>query len=149
MSRTDMCGYDSDEALKLDNQLCFPLYAAARRIVNEYTPLLKPLGITYTQYIAFMVLWEKDDITVGELGSKLHLDNGTITPLLKKLETSGYIKRIRSAADERVVKICLTEEGRAMKEKAAEVPLKMGSCVKLAPEEASELYRLLYKVIDM
>ena len=149
MSKNNICGYDPDEALKLDNQLCFPLYAAARRIVNEYTPLLKPFGLTYTQYIAFMVLWEKDDITVGEMGARLHLDNGTITPLLKKLEQGGYITRSRSVSDERIVRISLTEEGRAMKDKVAEIPLKIGSCVNLTPEEGATLYRLLYKVIDM
>ncbi|MBR6397242.1 MAG: MarR family transcriptional regulator [Lachnospiraceae bacterium] len=149
MSDKIICGYNPDEALKLDNQLCFPLYAAARRIVNEYTPLLKPLGLTYTQYIAFMVLWEKDDITVGEMGQRLHLDNGTITPLLKKLEKDGYIVRERSAEDERVVKIKLTSKGKKMKEKAAEIPLKIGTCVDLTPEEGAKLYELLYKIVNM
>ena len=96
--------YDSDEALKLDNQLCFPLYAAARKIVGEYTPFLKPLGITYTQYITFMVLWEHDNIPVGDICAKLYLDNGTVTPLLKKMESEGYITRRRDGEDERKVK---------------------------------------------
>ena len=109
--------YNADEALKLKNQLCFPLYAAARRLTSAYTPYLKPLGLTYTQYIVFMVLWEKDGLTVGEIGEQLRLDNGTLTPLLKKMETAGYIRRTRSKKDERVVEISLTEEGRAMKEK--------------------------------
>ncbi len=91
--------YDSDEALKLDNQLCFPLYAAARKIVGEYTPFLKPLGITYTQYITFMVLWEHDNIPVGDICAKLYLDNGTVTPLLKKMESEGYITRRRNLPD--------------------------------------------------
>ena len=85
-----------DEGLKLDNQLCFPLYAAARKVVGAYTPFLKPLGLTYTQYIVFMVLWENDDLTVGEIGKKLMLDNGTLTPLLKKMEEAGHLTRKRS-----------------------------------------------------
>ena len=91
--------YDSNEALKLDSQLCFPLYAASRKIIGAYTPLLKPLGITYTQYIVFMVLWEQDGITVGDLGSRLRLDSGTLTPVLKKMEAMGYLIRERSQKD--------------------------------------------------
>ena len=97
--------YNPDEALKLDNQLCFPLYAASRKIINAYTPYLKPLGITYTQYITFMVLWEKDSIPVRELCTRLHLDNGTLTPLLKKMEEQGFITRHRDSGDERKVRI--------------------------------------------
>ena len=97
------------DALKLENQLCFPLYACSRSIVNLYTPFLKPLGLTYTQYIVFLVLWEQDGITVGELGAKLHLDNGTITPLLKKMQDKGYVTRERSKSDERVVIVSLTD----------------------------------------
>ncbi|MDD6221672.1 MAG: MarR family transcriptional regulator, partial [Lachnospiraceae bacterium] len=105
--------YNPDEALKLKNQLCFPLYAASRKIVGAYTPYLKPLGITYTQYITFMVLWEQDDVPVGEICAKLRLDNGTVTPLLKKMEDEGFITRVRDASDERRVKIRLTDAGRA------------------------------------
>ena len=104
--------YDSNEALKLDSQLCFPLYAASRKIIGAYTPLLKPLGITYTQYIVFMVLWEQDGITVGDLGSRLRLDSGTLTPVLKKMEAMGYLIRERSQKDERIVNIHLTDKGR-------------------------------------
>lgn len=135
------------EALRLDNQLCFPLYACARQVVNKYTPLLKPLGLTYTQYIAMMVLWEKDGITVGEIGKRLFLDNGTLTPLLKKLETQGYITRERSADDERVVLVSLTDAGWELREKAKEIPFKVGGCVALEPEEARTLYGLLYKLL--
>ena len=140
--------YDPDEALKLENQLCFPLYAAARKIVGAYTPFLKPLGITYTQYITFMVLWEKDNLLVGDICEKLHLDNGTMTPLLKKMEKEGYIIRTREPSDERKVRIRLTDAGRAMKEKVKDVPMKIGSCVHLNREDAENLYRLLYKILE-
>lgn len=140
--------YDPDEALKLENQLCFPLYAAARKIVGAYTPFLKPLGITYTQYITFMVLWEKDNLLVSDICEKLHLDNGTMTPLLKKMEKEGYIIRTREPSDERKVRIRLTDAGRAMKEKVKDVPMKIGSCVHLNREDAENLYRLLYKILE-
>lgn len=136
------------DALKLENQLCFPLYACSRSIVNLYTPFLKPLGLTYTQYIVFLVLWEQDGITVGELGTKLHLDNGTITPLLKKMQDKGYVTRERSKSDERVVIVSLTDEGRALREEAVKIPSAIGQCVPLEPDEAAALYELLYKVLD-
>lgn len=143
-----MESYNPDEALKLRNQLCFPLYTAARKLTQEYTPFLKPLGLTYTQYIVMLVLWEKDGITVGELGRELMLDNGTLTPLLKKLETAGIITRTRRREDERQVILNLTEEGRELKKNAREVPLKLSGCVKLNPDEAMQLYQLLYKIIQ-
>ena len=136
-----------DEALRLDRQLCFPLYAAARQVTALYTPHLKELGLTYTQYIVFLVLWERDGITVGELGQRLYLDNGTLTPLLKKLEQMGYITRSRSTEDERVVKISLTDEGIALKERVREIPLKVGSCIKLSESDAADLYTILYKLL--
>ena len=136
-----------DEMLKLENQLCFPLYAAARQVVSLYTPYLKELGLTYTQYIVFLVLWEGDGIPVGELGRRLYLDNGTLTPLLKKLESAGYLTRSRDKDDERVVTVTLTESGRALKEKAKDIPLKIGSCIKLKEEEAQGLYILLYQLL--
>ena len=136
-----------DEMLKLDNQLCFPLYAASRQVVSLYTPYLKELGLTYTQYIVFLVLWETDGIPVGELGRRLYLDNGTLTPLLKKLEAAGYLTRSRDTADERVVIVSLTDEGRVMKEKAKEIPLKIGTCIRLTEEEAKGLYTVLYKIL--
>ena len=139
--------YDYHEAMKLANQLCFPLYAAARNVTGLYTPWLKPLGLTYTQYIVFLVLWEEDGISVTEIGEKLMLDNGTLSPLLKKMEKAGYINRRRSSDDERVVMITLTEEGRALQEKAKDIPRQMAGCVELSPEKAQMLYALLYELL--
>ncbi len=140
--------YDYREAMKLANQLCFPLYAAARNVTNLYTPLLKPLGLTYTQYIVFLVLWERDGISVSELGQKLMLDNGTLSPLLKKLEREGYVQRRRRAEDDRVVELTLTEAGRALQEQAREIPARVASCVDLPPEKARQLYILLYELLQ-
>ena len=137
-----------DESMKLDSQLCFPLYAASRKVVSLYTPHLKPLGITYTQYIMFLVLWEQDGITVGDLCKRLMLDTGTVTPMLKNTEKQGLIKRARSEEDERVVVITLTEEGKELYKKAKDMPAKIGSCVKLSKNEAEALYKILYKVIN-
>ena len=139
--------YDYHEAMKLANQLCFPLYAAARNVTGLYTPWLKPLGLTYTQYIVLLVLWEEDGISVTEIGEKLMLDNGTLSPLLKKMEKAGYINRRRSSDDERVVMITLTEEGRALQEKAKDIPRQMAGCVELSPEKAQMLYTLLYELL--
>ena len=137
-----------DESMKLDSQLCFPLYAASRKVVNLYTPHLKPLGITYTQYIMFLVLWEKDGITVGELCKRLMLDTGTVTPMLKNTEKQGLIKRNRSEEDERVVVVSLTEDGKALYKKARTIPEKIGSCVRLDKSEAVTLYKILYKLLE-
>ena len=139
--------HDKDDALKLENQLCFPLYAAARKIVGAYTPYLKPLGLTYTQYILFLVLWERDGLLVSEICERLMLDSGTVTPLLKKLEATGYLRRVRSESDERCVRVVLTDEGRAMKERAGDIPAKMCSCMALSPEQAKQLYELLYMIL--
>ena len=139
--------FDYKEAMKLKNQLCFQLYSAARSVIGLYTPLLKPLGLTYTQYLVFLVLWEADGITVGEIGAKLMLDNGTLSPLLKKMEKEGYVKRIRSKEDDRVVLVSLTEKGSEMQRKAKEVPRSVGSCIALPPEKARALYTLLYELI--
>ncbi len=135
--------------LLLENQLCFPLYACGRKIVAAYTPYLKPLGLTYTQYVVFMVLWEKESVNVGQLGSILHLDAGTLTPLLKTLEKEGYVTRERSKEDERVTLITITEKGNDLKEKCKGIPLELakeGS--PLTEEDAKELYRLLYKFLE-
>lgn len=140
--------YDYHEAMKLKNQLCFPLYAAARNVTNLYTPYLKPLGLTYTQYIVFLALWEKDGIPVGDLCETLMLDNGTISPLLKKMQQAGYIERTRSERDDRVVVITLTEAGKALKTQAKDVPQKVASCLALPPEKAQALYTLLYELLD-
>ena len=139
---------DYREAMKLANQLCFPLYAAARHVIGLYTPWLKPLGLTYTQYIVFLVLWEKDGISVTEIGEKLMLDNGTLSPLLKKMEQAGYVQRRRCRKDDRVVEITLTDAGRALQEKAKEVPGRVASCIDLPPEKAQALYALLYELLD-
>ncbi len=137
------------EQLLLKNQLCFPLYACGRKIVAAYTPYLKPLGLTYTQYIVFMVLWEKESVNVGQLGSILHLDAGTLTPLLKHLEKDGYITRARSKEDERVTLISITKKGNELKEKCKDIPLKLASeGSSLTQKEAEELYRLLYKYLS-
>ena len=140
--------YDYHEAMKLGNQLCFPLYAASRTVISLYTPYLKPLGLTYTQYITLLALWEKDGITVGELCGKLMLDNGTLSPLLKKMQQEGLVERTRSEEDERVVVITLTEEGRALKEKAKDIPVRVAGCIDLPPEKAMMLYSLLHELLE-
>ena len=140
--------YDYHEAMKLSNQMCFPLYAASRSVISLYTPWLKPLGLTYTQYLVFLVLWERDGITVGEICNRLMLDNGTLSPLLKKMQQAGYIDRKRSEEDDRIVLITLTEEGRALQEKAKEIPGKVAECIDLSPEKAQMLYTLLYEMLE-
>lgn len=137
-----------EEALLLDHQLCFPLYAAARYVTGSYTSFLKPLGLTYTQYLVFLVLWEEDEIPVGRLSERLFLDTGTLTPVLKKLEKKGYITRTRSSEDERVVLIKLTRDGQALKKKVLDVPGQVRCCCKgLTADEAGTLYGLLYKLL--
>ena len=144
-----MIKHDTYEQLRLDNQLCFPLYAAARKITSAYTPYLKELGITYTQYVALMVLWETDDIRVGDLCERMYHDNGTVTPLLKKMESNGLVKRYRSEKDERCVYVRLTDKGMALKEQAKDIPEKVGKCVSiLTKEDAGMLYQLLYKILQ-
>lgn len=137
------------EQLLLKNQLCFPLYACSRKIVSNYTPFLKPLGLTYTQYIVLMVLWEYESINVGKLGEILYLDAGTLTPLLKRLEKAGYVTRQRSKDDERVTIISITSEGEKLKKKCKDIPLKLSSKGSAIDDsEAKELYRLLYKFLE-
>lgn len=139
---------DRYEALKLSNQLCFPLYAVSREIVKKYTPLLDRIGLTYTQYIAMMVLWEHQEVTVKELGNQLFLDSGTVTPVLKALEKKGYVTRRRSETDERVVYAVITEAGMALREQAADIPAQLGACVPLEAEDAVTLYQILHKMMD-
>lgn len=136
------------DALKLDNQLCFPLYACSREIIKKYRPHLAELNLTYTQYITMMVFWEIKKINVKELGKKLFLDSGTLTPVLKSLEAKGFVRRYRSAEDERVLIVEITESGEKLKEKAVLVPGKIVDCVKLDQEEAMVLYRTLYKILE-
>jgi DNA-binding MarR family transcriptional regulator len=137
----------NDQILKLEKQLCFPLYAAAKEVVSRYKPLLDEINLTYTQYIAMMVLWESKSIGVKELGKRLYLDSGTLTPLLKRLESKGFLRRERSSEDERVVIITITEAGEKLKEKAIEIPMKMEKCMPLSQKEAGTLYTLLYKIL--
>ena len=139
---------DHRESMKLARQLCFPLYAAARNVTGLYTPWLKPLGLTYTQYIVFLVLWEKDGISVTEIGEKLMLDNGTLSPLLKKMEQAGFVERRRCRRDDRIVEITLTEAGKALQERAKDIPGHVAGCIDLSPEKAQTLYCLLYELLD-
>lgn len=138
---------DKYDAIKLENQLCFPLYAASKEIVRKYKPFLDELDMTYTQYITMMVMWEQKEVTVKELGEYLYLDSGTLTPLLKTLEKKGLVERKRSKEDERVLNVFITKEGEALKEKAVQVPTQMAGCVKLEKEEAEQLYKILYKIL--
>ena len=140
-----MNNYDS---LKLENQLCFPLYAASKEIVKHYKPFLDEMDMTYTQYITMMVLWEHKELTVKELGNYLYLDSGTLTPLLKTIEKKGWVTRCRSTEDERVLNVSITQKGEDLKEKAIHVPEKMAECVKLDKEEAMQLYSILHKILD-
>ena len=135
------------DALKLDNQLCFPLYACAREIIRQYKPYLDEIDLTYTQYIVMMVLWERQSVTVKELGDCLYLDSGTLTPLLKKMEAKGLLSRARSARDERNLIVTITGAGEALKERAVQVPALIAQCSPLEPQEAMTLYRLLYKML--
>jgi len=135
------------DGLKLENQICFPLYAASREIIKRYKPFLDRLDLTYTQYIAMMLLWEKKLLTVKEMGEYLYLDSGTLTPLLKKMEAKGFLTRARSAEDERSLIVEITELGEKLKERAAEVPAAMAKCTGISSAEAEELYRILYKML--
>ena len=137
--------YDS---LKIENQICFPLYACSKEVIRLYKPFLDMLDLTYTQYITMMVLWEYRELNVKELGEKIYLDSGTLTPLLKKLESKGYIKRSRSKEDERNLLISITDEGMSLREEALQVPEKMAGCVKLDMESAKNLYDILYKLLN-
>ena len=139
---------DRYDALKLKNQLCFPLYAASRSVIRLYHPKLSALDLTYTQYIAMMALWEQSPLSVKKLGERLFLDTGTLTPLLKAMEQKGLIRRARSERDERSVNVMLTEAGLALREQALEVPARVGSCIRLTPEKAQQLYGLLYELME-
>ena len=138
---------DSYDCLKLENQLCFPLYACSKEIVRRYKPYLDELDLTYTQYITMMVLWEKKQTNVKELGECLYLDSGTLTPVLKKMEQKGYLTRHRSEEDERNLVVTITDAGEKLREEAVTIPPRMGKCVNLTPDEGKQLYRLLYKIL--
>lgn len=136
------------DLLKLENQLCFPLYVASKEIVKKYGPFLKELGLTYTQYIVMMVLWEKKEISAKELGKILYLDSGTITPVIKRLEKCGLVTRERSKEDERSLVITITKAGEDLKIKAKDIPNKISDCINISQDEAVLLYKLLYKILD-
>lgn len=139
---------DNYEMLKLERQLCFPLYAVSREIIKKYKPYLDQIDLTYTQYITMMVLWEHEEIMVKELGSKLFLDSGTLTPVLNALVSKGFAVRKRSETDKRDVYAVITDEGRALKKQAAEIPAKVGACLPLSPEDTMTLYRILHEMMD-
>ena len=142
---------NNDDLLLLDNQVCFPLYACARKVVNAYTPYLSELNLTYTQYLTMMVMWEVGEISVKDLGKRLYLDSGTLTPVIKKLCSMDYISKSRATDDERVVVVRLTEQGRALKEKAYMVPQKLICRISqskgFSPDEAQTLKALLLKLL--
>ncbi len=137
-----------NEKLRLENQLCFPLYVCSKEIVRRYTPFLEPIGLTYTQYLAMLALWEREVMTVKELGQMIYLDSGTLTPMLKKLEVKGYLKRMRSASDERSVVLTLTDEGRELKKQAADIPDKASLCMKIDPQDEKILHEILNRIIS-
>lgn len=135
------------DMLNLSNQLCFPLYACSREVIKKYTPFLDEIGLTYTQYIAMMVMWEVKTCSVKTLGERLFLDSGTLTPLLKKMEVQGLVKRERDPGDQRSVIVTITAKGQDLRQQAIEIPGKIGACIHLSSEDAETLYRLLYQVL--
>ena len=136
------------DPLKLENQLCFPLYAVSREIVKKYKPFLDEIDLTYTQYITMMVLWESKEILVKDLGAKLFLDSGTLTPVLNALEKKGFVERKRSETDKRDMYAVITKSGMDLKKKAKSIPAKIGACVPLSPEKAATLYNILYELME-
>ena len=139
---------DCYEALKLENQLCFPLYVCSRQILKLYYPFLKEQDLTYTQYITLLVLWERAHATIHDLCENLHLDTGTLTPLIRKMEANGLVKRSRNLRDERYVHIELTDEGWKLREKVLSVPEQVASKMRIAPADAQALYRILYTMMN-
>lgn len=139
---------DKYDALKLDSQLCFPLYACAKEVVKRYKPFLDEIDLTYTQYITMMVMWEHKSLSVKELGKYLYLDSGTLTPVLKKIEQKGLVERMRDTEDERILIVTITEKGEQLKEKAVEIPYELGKCMALEQDEALQLYQILRKMMD-
>ena len=137
---------DKYDSLLLKNQLCFPTYAVANKILRKYQPLLEKLDLTYTQYIVMMVLWEKKEITVNELGERVYLDSGTLSPLLTKLIEKGFVEK-RKVNDGRFRLLCLTQEGEGLRQRCLDIPAKIGSCLRLSSEEAQALYHLCYKTL--
>jgi DNA-binding MarR family transcriptional regulator len=138
-----------DDPLNLDRQLCFPLYAATRAMVQAYAPLLAKLGLTYPQYLVMLVLWESDGLSVKEVGERLYLDSGTLTPLLKRLETQGLVRRERSTEDARSVRVSLTSQGRGLRRKAVSIPEAMACRMGLSLEELSRLRRDMRRLFEV
>lgn len=138
---------DKYEAIRLRNQLCFPIYLCSKELVCKYSEVLEEYNLTYTQYIAMLYIWEHGESNLKEMAKIMMLDASTLTPLLKKLEHKGFIKRARSPLDERNLVIQLTEEGKALQDRVIEVPQKMGKCLNLSEQEAKTLYELIYKVV--
>ena len=138
---------DKYDLLKLENQICFPLYACAKEVVKAYKPYLDELDLTYTQYITMMVMWEHKELRVKDVGKRLYLDSSTLTPLLKRLEEKGYVTRHRSTEDERDLIVTITDKGEALKEKAITVPERLSACIEMDPEKSQILYDLLYELI--
>ena len=136
------------DALKIDTQLCFPLYACSRELIKKYKPHLDKLDLTYTQYIAMLVMWDKKSVTVKELGEYLYLDSGTLTPLLKKMESKGLITRQRSNLDERILIVTITPKGEELKEQAVDIPYEMKKHCSLSNEKAYELYKLICELLN-
>lgn len=136
------------ESLKLERQLCFPLYAVSKEIVKKYKPFLDEIDLTYTQYITMMVLWEHKEILVKDMGDKLFLDSGTLTPVLNGLEKKGCATRRRSESDKRDVYAVITDKGMKLRDKAVDIPEKVGSCFPLEPEKAIQLYQLLHEMME-
>lgn len=138
-----------NDSLKLDNQLCFPIYALSRQITNMYRPYLDKIGLTYPQYLVMMVLWEKSEVTVKQLGELLWLDSGTLTPLLKRMESSGWLVRKRSLKDERVVDVLLSEKGNMLKLEAEEIPNQIKKELKMSDEELSTLRHKIKEILNI
>ena len=136
------------DVLKLENQLCFPLYVCSKEIVKKYKPYLDEIGLTYTQYITMMAMWEHKELSVKELGAFLFLDSGTLTPVLKTLEKKGLLSRTRSSKDERMLVVTLSESGKDLREQAVEIPFKMQGCLSIEEKDAADLYRILHKMME-
>jgi DNA-binding MarR family transcriptional regulator len=135
------------DPLKLENQVCFPLYACSREIIKAYRPFLRKFGLTYTQYLVMLLLWSEKQLTAKAIGQYLHLDSGTLTPLLKKMEEKNLLCRERLEADERILVVAITSSGEQMREQAASIPAQMASCLAISAEEAKLLCQLIYKVL--
>ena len=133
--------------LKLNNQVCFPIYTLSKEVTNHYRPILNELDLTYPQYLVLLVLWEKDKQSVSEIGAKLNLDSGTLTPLLKRLELKNLIERNRSQTDERIVTITLTNEGKRKQEKAEQIPSLMANSLNISTEDLEQLKLMIEQVI--